>query len=268
MPNSWPYRFVNFDPEQVQYRRILLDKYGSYAQISVLFPLTYTLLLRLLRTETSQGRQAGKSGTTDWTTWSNTPIRRGWETRGQILIATLWVMWLVFLSTNQTGDDYMHVTKRIGHIAVSQLPLHYLLALKDPLNPLQLITGLSYTKLNPYHRLHGRIIQAFLTLHAVLYLNFFASKGVLLQRTRAPVVQLGLAAVSCISILTLTSLATVRRHYRQYFYVPHITFSLLLLPAVYYHVSYTRPYIIESGILYVVNFASRTIRRSNTPQKS
>ena len=84
-------------------------------------------------------------------------------------------------SAHAPSADYLHLTKGFGHIAASQLPLHYALALKS-WSPIQYLTRLSHEELNPYHRLLGRVIITFFSLHASMYLNFYIQKGLLLKR--------------------------------------------------------------------------------------
>ncbi|KAL8998528.1 MAG: hypothetical protein Q9169_002471 [Polycauliona sp. 2 TL-2023] len=136
---------------------------------------------------------------------------------------------------------YLHLTKRFGIIAASQLPLHYLLALKSSWSPITYLTRLSHEELNPYHRALGRIILLFLSLHASFYLNFFIQKSLLAKRIRDTDVILGLLAITTFVLLGTTALAWVRRK------------------ILYFHVSHLRVYIIESAIIYIILIAQRNI---------
>ncbi|KAL8877139.1 MAG: hypothetical protein Q9198_004794, partial [Flavoplaca austrocitrina] len=119
----------------------------------------------------------------------------------------IWAIWLSVLAVRDTGDDYLHLTKRFGIIGASQLPLHYLLALKSSWSPITYLTRLSHEELNPYHRALGRIILLFVSLHASFYLNFFIQKSLLTKRIRDPDVILGLLAITTFLTVGTTALA-------------------------------------------------------------
>ncbi|KAI9809517.1 MAG: hypothetical protein M1827_006823 [Pycnora praestabilis] len=155
--------------------------------------------------------------------------------------------------------DYLHLTKRFGIVAASQLPIHYLLSVKSASFPLSALTRLSYEELNPYHRMLGRILIFFFFLHATFYLNFYALSGLLAKKLRDRVVILGLLAITSFLIIGLTSLAKVRNwNYRLFFFI-HVALSSVLLPILYFHVSHIRIYIWETAAVYVLNVVLRTI---------
>ncbi|KAL8663601.1 MAG: hypothetical protein Q9168_008069 [Polycauliona sp. 1 TL-2023] len=158
-----------------------------------------------------------------------------------------------------TGDDYLHLTKRFGIIGASQLPLHYLLALKSSWSPITYLTRLSHEELNPYHRALGRIILLFLSLHASFYLNFFIQKSLLTKRIKDQDVILGLLAITTFLTIGTTALAWVRKKNYFLFFVIHVATSIFILPVLYFHVAHLRIYIIESAIIYVLLIAQRNI---------
>lgn len=147
-------------------------------------------------------------------------------------------------------------------MAASQLPLHYLLALKS-WSPIQYLTRLSHEELNPYHRLLGRILTTFFAIHALLYLNFFIQIGALSKRIRDKDVILGLIANTSLMILGTTALATIRNYSYRLFFIVHVFLSLFLLPILYFHVPYLRVYIIESAAIFILLIVQRNI--SSTP---
>ncbi|KAL8650007.1 MAG: hypothetical protein Q9226_005326 [Calogaya cf. arnoldii] len=162
-------------------------------------------------------------------------------------------------------DDYLHLTKRFGIIAGSQLPLHYMLALKSSWSPISYLTRLSHEELNPYHRALGRIILSFLSLHASFYLDFFIQKSLLTKRIRDPDVILGLLAITAFLTLGTTALTWIRRKYYFLFFIIHVTTSILLLPILYFHVSHLRIYILESALIYIILIAQRNISTQTIP---
>ena len=108
--------------------------------------------------------------------------------------------------------DYLLLTKRFAIVAASQLPIHYLLSAKSPLNPIQRLLRLSHEELNVYHRLLGRIVLIFVLTHAGLYLNFYIQKDLLFKRIKDIDVQLGLLAATSLTILGTTAISFVRSY--------------------------------------------------------
>ncbi|KAI4187149.1 MAG: hypothetical protein LQ346_005542 [Caloplaca aetnensis] len=176
--------------------------------------------------------------------------------------------WLFVLAVRDTGDDYLHLTKRFGIVAASQLPLHYLLALKSPLSPITLLTRLSHEELNPYHRALGRILLLFFSLHASFYLNFYVQKSLLLKRIRDRDVLLGLLAITSFLTLGTTALAKIRQRNYLLFFIVHVALSISLLPTLYFHVSHLRVYILESGLIYVLLILQRNVSQTKVPSST
>lgn len=171
------------------------------------------------------------------------------------LFGLVYFSWLLYLTFRATGTDYMHLTKAFGHVAVSQLPMHYLLAVKAPNSPLTRATGLTHERLNAVHRLFGRMIHVLLAVHAVLYIFFFARLGILAKRVRDRDVRLGLAAFWAVNALGLLAVPAIRRRVKWYysvFYRSHVLLSALVLPLVYFHVPYTRVYVMQAGVFWVL----------------
>lgn len=157
----------------------------------------------------------------------------------------------------------MHLTKAFGHVAISQLPMQYLLALKSPWNPLQFLLQQSHEELNDVHRLFGRIVHVLLTLHALLYLNFFVRVDVLDKKIKDPTVRLGIAAFWCLNFVTVLSIPPLRRRfYHKIFYRSHVVLTAVVLPLLYFHVPYTRIYVLQAGALYLFNGFTRALASS------
>ena len=284
---GFPYHFVSLTDEQTSHRRQLLDGYGQFAQLSVLLlPLVYQLCLgmRLLITRLwpfnpsqavkehqspviSRFKQPATGYSTNVLTrirwFLDEEVAEGWNTRQEWLITGLWAIWLLVLVFRDTGDDYLHLTKRFGIVAASQLPLHYMLAAKS-WSPIQYLTRMSHEELNPYHRLLGRLLIAFFSIHAMMYLNFYIQLSLLSKRIKDRDVILGLTAITTFLIIGTTALAKVRTwNYRVFFYL-HVILSLSLLPILYFHVSHLRLYIIESVAIYVVLILQRNVSQTTT----
>ncbi|TVY32777.1 Ferric reductase transmembrane component, partial [Lachnellula subtilissima] len=278
---SWPYHFVDLNDRQQHERRILLDRYGAFAQLSALVPVAVILLFRLgiwvlserkrqqeyAAVPTSPGlkrQRLSSSGALlrrwrrlEW--WLESDVGGGWGVRGQWIAGLAWGAWLLFLSVHRTGDDYLHITKRFGEVAVSQFPMHYILSMKSAYSPLSLVLNSSHEELNPWHQLSGRIIYSLLALHASWYLNFFIQVGVLAKRLKSLDVIIGVIAFIGLTILSTTSLAFVRRWSYRVFFVMHLTIGVTILPLLFFHASHLRLYIIEALAIFVFDIVCRNL---------
>jgi len=126
---SWPYHFVDLTQEEIIKRRILLDRYGVYAQLSALIPVLAFQLYRLgawvysqrKRTEVrytavldtsgspiqKQNRMSTSGGLARrwrlalW--WLEGEVYPGWGLRGYWIAGLTWASWLLFLAVHKTG---------------------------------------------------------------------------------------------------------------------------------------------------------------------
>ncbi|KAH6677409.1 ferric reductase-like protein like transmembrane component [Halenospora varia] len=265
---AWPYHLVDLNEAQKHQRRILLDRYGVFAQLSALVPVIGFLLYRLGNWVVKERKRAdvkydavpssprakharlASTGSVvkrvragKW--WLDSEVGKGWGER------KIWVV--------GTGDDYLHITKRFGVIAASQLPFHYMLSMKSLYSPLSLTFKASHEELNPWHRLSGRIIYSMLCLHATWYLNFFVQANVLSKRLSAPVVIIGILAFTSLTILVSSSLATVRRWSYRLFFVTHLIIGVSVLPLLFFHAPALRIYIFEALALFIFDIVCRKL---------
>ena len=151
-------------------------------------------------------------------------------------------------------------------MAASQLPIHYLLAVKS-WSPVQYITRLSHEELNSYHRALGRIIVSLLACHGFLYLNFYVQKGFLAKRLKDRDVILGLSALSAFSLLLTSAIARVRRYNYRVFLALHVLLSLAVIPILYFHVSHIRVYIIEALAVFAFIVLQRKMSQTTVSAK-
>ena len=142
-------------------------------------------------------------------------------------------------------------------VAASQLPFHYLLSLKSPLNPIQRLTGLSHEELNPFHRLLGRLLVTVFGLHAIFYLNFYIQASLLAKRIRDSDVQLGLLALLHLVLINGSSLKSVKDWSYRLFYALHVVLAFSLLPILWFHVKHVRIYVLEAAAVYSLTILHR-----------
>ncbi|CAG8926025.1 unnamed protein product [Penicillium salamii] len=269
MSFQWPYQFVTLSEEDKVQRRALLDLRGQYAQWSIIFAI---LIVKTMKTSTtfSSGNRPKRSSSI----WDR-PLFPGWaETRGQYLACGLWLSWLVALSVWNSGNDYLHLTKAIGQVGLSQLPLQvlmspmaYISSKPTTSSVLSIVTGISQQTLTPYHRLFGRVvISPLLLAHAALYTLFFVQSShpefgtLLAKRVQDLDVQCGMAAILTVVLLFLFARprGTAQRglqswlmqgslqERRRMFYFGHVSLVIFLCVVAYTHVQQAQRFIIQS----------------------
>lgn len=160
-------------------------------------------------------------------------------------------------------------------MGLAQFPLQVLLSPKflTGSNNRQLLPLLLNTPqplLNPYHRLLGRmVILPLLSLHSIFYLIFFYQKldgaGSPLIETRLwdPDVQFGVLDFLLVIGLWVTSSTVVlgygigglrKRVSREKFYYVHVGIVVALLLVTFFHVEYTKPFVIGTLVVWGVDF--------------
>ncbi|KAK4166564.1 putative ferric reductase transmembrane component [Cladorrhinum sp. PSN259] len=275
------YRFINLTGAEKTARRETLGKYGLIAQLSDLIPVAIILLFRLGKwVAQSQGSRNG-----EYTTIPSSPVLKKKRSEGagqwaifirkakwwlgedvvgfgmhmgqrdQWLVGTIWALWLLFLSFIETGEDYLHLTKRLGLVAVSQYPLQYLLSLKS-LNPFCYLLKSSHERINRWHRVSARVTTFLLYLHAILYLNFFIQTS-RLYRLAVPIVFTGVLAFIFLNTLITTALRPVRHFSYRLFFIIHLTFATAIPFLILVHAPPARGFMIQSLLVFFVDLASR-----------
>ncbi|KAH6633157.1 ferric reductase like transmembrane component-domain-containing protein [Boeremia exigua] len=277
------YSFEPLSDEQKHQRRENLDYYGFAAQWSVLvvfalFQMSFGIrwiVTKGMRYEQpkSPSFNKGRENTLGWLKglhsryarvmwWMQKDVvsRWDWGTRGEWIGGTLWTAWLLYLCFVNTSPDYLHLTKRFGQIGASQLPLHYLLAMRTPYSPVQWITRLSHEQLKAAHQVLGRIVYLLFLLHAVFYLVFFGMSNLLAKRLQDRDVIFGLIALALFTAISTTALGFVRRRNYRVFYLSHVAIANLLVVPLFLHVSHLRIYVYQTVLILALHTLSRTLR--------
>lgn len=248
-------------PSQLEIRRAQLNQAGHIAWCTP--AIAYYILKPTIRLLSAAAPTSIQKPLRRLSWLLNTPLSSEFGTLQTHLLALAYTGYLLFLIFRHTGNDYMHLTKAFGHVAVSQLPWQYALAVKSQWNPLQGMLGRSHEELNELHRIFGRIVHLLLAVHAVMYLNFFARIHVLETKLKDPVVRLGIIAFWSFNFLALLSIPVIRRRfYHKVFYRSHILLTAMVLPVLYFHVPYTRSYILQAGAFYLFNGFTRGLASS------
>ncbi|KAF2403686.1 hypothetical protein EJ06DRAFT_519420 [Trichodelitschia bisporula] len=244
---AFGFHFIFPDAAGLAARRSALDFHATVAQLSavvVVALLQGFFLVRWFRSRWGRGDEESRP--------SSPYLKHEGEEEGN------------WARKAKAWSDYLHLTKRFAIIGASQLPLHYLLSLKSPLSPLQLLTRLSHEQLLETHQVLGRLIQILLTLHASFYLNFYLRSSLLAKRIKDADVALGLTLITLLTLLGTTALRPLRNVSYTLFYRVHIAVACAILPLAWFHVSHIRPYIAECALIFTTHtilrfLASRTV---------
>ena len=286
---GWPYEFVTLTDEEKHRRRESLDYYGAIAHYSLIAPLLGLIIFKLLRlavARVSGGSSSGGTGSgsyhrvpgsptikahrggltgslaqkwTKLTWWMSDDVRllgQDWGQRDQWILGTAWTLWLLVLCVAGTGKDFLHLTKRFGIVAVSQLPAQYILALKA-INPLSLTLNTSHERVNRYHRVLGRITYGLLLVHIILYNIFFIESGIWVKRFFAPVVFAGVVASFGMHALNGTALRAVRQWSYRVFFVTHLMTAMFVPWLIFFHAPPVRLYVVEAALIFTIDLAVR-----------
>ncbi|KAA8644687.1 putative metalloreductase Fre8 [Aspergillus tanneri] len=283
MSLTWPWHFVSVSPAEKQHRRELLDLRGYYAQGSVLLVIVLTRLYKVYSESTKSADRPNNRRSRRPKSWLDSPPLAGWvETRRQYIFSLIWLGWLLSLSVWNTGDDYLHLTKALGHVGLSQLPfqvlmspsLYIITSKSGSPSILSVLISIPQPALTPYHRLLGRLVlPPLLVGHATLYLSFFVQSShpdfssLFAKRIQDLDVQWGISAVSIAILLLLFArplsasrgvwswtTASVKTK-RQVFYITHIFLVATLCLAAYFHVVHARVFVLEALVGFAINVA-------------
>ncbi|KAJ2897830.1 ferric reductase like transmembrane component [Zalerion maritima] len=286
---GWPYTIQTLSKEEKMLRHETIKWYAAIAQISVVLPVLLFLAFILFRymylaaVRKPKGDSKGrydtlpsspalkKSRTTtharravvlrrmEWWLTSEVQIAgTEWGAWDQWVLGLIWGGWMLCLSVMGTGDDYLHLTKRLGAIAMSQFPFQYLMSLKS-VSPLALIFRTSHERINRFHRVLGRIIYLLLILHSVLYLNYFVVVGKP-HKLYSTVVLAGLACITLMSALLFTSLASVRAYSYRLFFIVHLGAAIAIPLLLFLHVpTHVVWFVTESLFVFSMDLIARKI---------
>ncbi|KAM0284112.1 hypothetical protein ACHAQH_002100 [Verticillium albo-atrum] len=164
---------------------------------------------------------------------------------------------------DRTGDDYLHLTKRLGAIATALMPFQYLLILKS-FSPLAWAFNTSHETLNRWHRVLARSITALLVLHASFYLNYFVQIGILRRRLFAPIVFAGVLAFAGLNLLNTTALRAVRAWSYRLFFITHLFVAFAIPPLIFIHAPSARLSVGTALALFLVDLVIRRLRTTTS----
>ncbi|PCH37162.1 hypothetical protein WOLCODRAFT_140747 [Wolfiporia cocos MD-104 SS10] len=171
-------------------------------------------------------------------------IRPGYSVGKAILL----LAYLALLMASALIDvNLFTAPARLGYVAVSQLPIIYIMASKNTV--FGALIGKGYEKLNYLHRFAGRVAVFCVNAHALAYFAKWSQDGTIASHMETNH-KWGCVALGAMDILFLFSLTPVRQTCYQLFFVTHCIAGVVVLVAVVYHEPWAIPYIEIAAALY------------------
>lgn len=208
--------------------------------------------------------------------WMGDEVRfagASWGRREEWVLGLSWTAWLLLLCFLETGKgmmptytvsmrrltpvaDYFHLTKRFGIVAVSQLPIQYLLSLKG-VNPFAWAFASSHEQVNRYHRILGRIVYCLIMVHLILYNVYFIMAGKWVNRFFAPVIFCGVIASLLFHAIAITAMRRIRDVAYRVFFITHLVGAFFAPTLLVFHAESARWYVIECSLIFLFDIAVR-----------
>ncbi|KAK1783291.1 ferric reductase like transmembrane component-domain-containing protein [Copromyces sp. CBS 386.78] len=271
---DWPYQFLNLSQAEVHARRLSLDRYALYAQLSALIPIGLIWLYQTVNKSSSSRQKRDYTAVPSSDSFNTRKQGNGWSKlrwwlgedvvafgevlgqRDQWAGGIFWAVWLLVLCVAGTGRDYMHLTKRFGIIAVSQYPMQYMLTLKS-FNPVSWTLKLSHEETNRWHRVLARVTTFLLSLHTIFYYNYFIQNSILLAKLQSPVVIYGMLSFFGLNLMITTALRPLRKLSYRVFFVTHLLIALGLPLVLWFHAASSRKYMLEALGVFLLDIGFR-----------
>lgn len=172
---------------------------------------------------------------------------------GQLVVLFGYLAILLYCITKDA--QLINNANRAGFLAVSQLPLLFLLATKN--NVLALLMGRGYEKLNFLHRWSGRAVFLAATIHGSLWIRNHLRLNASLTAEKE---LRGLTAYAVLCLMVLISLKPIRNAAYQVFFVSHIIGFVTFFILICHHTPYAQPWIFPAIAFYGLDMLLRFLR--------
>jgi hypothetical protein len=176
-------------------------------------------------------------------------------------------MLLIFLWSNTlltpSSPNYAYKWEIVGFrgawVSVTQLPLIYCLSCK--INVISLITGISYERLNWFHRWTARTLFLTVIVHwSFFFREWWIADFVNLEISMMPIVKYGWGAWSVIGWMVITGFGYFRTLSYELFVLQHMAAGGILLWLVHVHVPSYAAYNVWLAVGFVAfDWAGRTV---------
>ncbi|PYH45324.1 ferric reductase family protein [Aspergillus saccharolyticus JOP 1030-1] len=153
-----------------------------------------------------------------------------------VVLANLIVVLVFCFYKLDTTDQWSweNVGYRTGFIAIAQLPLIFLLAGRQ--NLIGALVGMSYERLNWYHRWVARTLWLTATIHMAFWFRDWGRYNYISYEIKNyPLIARGLAAWVILTWIVITSAAPIRRFGYEFFVLQHLVTFVGFIAAVWLH---------------------------------
>ncbi|KIY52167.1 hypothetical protein FISHEDRAFT_35808 [Fistulina hepatica ATCC 64428] len=158
-----------------------------------------------------------------------------------------------FYSNNPFTDSV-----RFGWVVIGQLPFVFAYATKA--NPIGMVLGLGYEKLNFLHRFVGRVLVVSANVHAAGFIYKWALAGTLSKDLAEAEIMYGLIGLTCMDVLLVFSTEYWRKTFYNIFLASHVAGFSVLLAAMWLHMPGLFRYVIATVVVYGFDHLFRAIR--------
>ncbi|KAG1742968.1 hypothetical protein EDD22DRAFT_920424 [Suillus occidentalis] len=175
---------------------------------------------------------------------------------GQALVLVIYTAVLVyagFLKSNVFEDPL-----RTGFVAMSQIPVVFLLATKN--NILGIFLAVGYEKLNYIHRYAGALLVIASNVHSLGYIYLWTIDHTFSTNIREPQHIWAFVALVDVDLLYLFSIPFFRRRAYNLFYCLHVVLFILFLPALHSHQPGVWPYVIAAAGIISLDYLIRLMK--------
>ncbi|KAJ7112851.1 iron reductase [Mycena crocata] len=175
---------------------------------------------------------------------------------GQMLVVTTY--FILTLISIILKVPLMSNPNRAGFLALAQLPLVFLFAMKNSPVALLLGPGVDYTKLNYVHRWAGRGLFLGSVIHGAIWIqNHLTWNLPILSRQKEAS---GVAALARLCLIVLSSVAPLRRWcYSLFIFIHYLTFPAFFV-TVCYHTPFVYPWIFPPIAFYAFDVCLRLLK--------
>jgi predicted ferric reductase len=153
-----------------------------------------------------------------------------------VLLANLVTILVLMFYKFNTLDQWSweNIGYRAGFVTICQLPLIFLLAGKQ--NIIGFLTGLSYERLNWFHRWIARTLWLSATIHMGFWFRDYGQYDYIVTMiTTDPLTMRGFSAWCILTFIVITTFAPIRRWNYEFFVVQHLVTFAGFIAAVWLH---------------------------------
>jgi hypothetical protein len=255
------------------YKHIGFTKQVTWLYQDVLL-VAVVLLILALQCWKRYYKTRGGAGVNNWTSksvqrwlFSDAP---GWNDYFQsnmnfMIIGGLYAVNTFVALVNLPMDDSFNLALRFGLVAISNIPILYLLPLKASVFSL----GLSYENLIIYHKAIGVLVLVTSLIHTGAFV-YCLNWQYLFTNNKSLT---GFYMILAFLLIGIASITFIRRNAYEVFYAVHLLASYSFLPVCYRHHYVCKPFVIMVTVSLIVDklvklsktrFTSCTVRSSST----